>query len=287
MKQIIITFIITLFFLSCGSKATEEMSYDSAVALETEDVSKSVKTASGDIVQTEVVKTEVVKKKIIKDGRLGIQVKNLKAAKTNIDTLVRSLGGYYDNESLINNDYSTDYNLRIRIPSNNLEILIGKIEKGEGEVSYKEITARDVTEEFIDLETRLTNKQKYLAQYQELLKNAKSIKEILDIQEKIRVLEEEIESTTGRLKYLNDQVNYSTLELNISQLKPYKYSPQYRGSFFEKLKQSVIRGWYGFVDFILFLLSNWAVLILFSVIIYFWVKYRRKLKIKRSEQPKK
>jgi hypothetical protein len=84
------------------------MSYDSAIALETEDVSKSVKTASGDIVQTEVVKTEVVKKKIIKDGRLGIQVKNLKAAKTNIDTLVRSLGGYYDNESLINNDYSTD-----------------------------------------------------------------------------------------------------------------------------------------------------------------------------------
>ena len=155
MKQIIITFIVTLFFLSCGSKATEEMSYDSAIALETEDVSKSVKTASGDIVQT-----EVVKKKIIKDGRLGIEVKNLKAAKTNIDTLVRSLGGYYDNESLINNDYSTDYNLRIRIPSNNLEILIGKIEKGEGEVSYKEITARDVTEEFIDLETRLTNKRK-------------------------------------------------------------------------------------------------------------------------------
>ena len=281
MKQIIITFIITLFVLSCGSKATEEMSYDSAIALETQDVSKSVKTVSDDIVQT-----EVVKKKIIKDGRLGIEVKNLKTAKTNIDTLIRSLGGYYDNESLINNDYSTNYNLRIRIPSNNLEILIGKIEKGEGEVSYKEITARDVTEEFIDLETRLTNKQKYLAQYQELLKNAKSIKEILDIQEKIRVLEEEIESTTGRLKYLNDQVNYSTLELNISQPKPYKYSPQYRGSFFEKLKQSVIRGWYGFVDFLLFLLSNWAVLILFSVIIYFWVKYRRKLKTKRNEQVK-
>ncbi|NCB69627.1 MAG: DUF4349 domain-containing protein [Bacteroidia bacterium] len=282
MKQIIITFIITLFVLSCGSKSSVNM-YDSAsVALEAEDMTKSAENISDDI-----KKTEVVKKKIIKDGRLGIEVKNLKAAKTNIDTLIRSLGGYYDNESLINNDYSTEYNLRIRIPSNNMELLIRKIEKGEGEVSYKEITARDVTEEFIDLETRLTNKQKYLAQYQELLKNAKSIKEILDIQEKIRVLEEEIESSTGRLKYLNDQVNYSTLELNISQPKPYKYTPQYRGSFFEKVKQSVIRGWYGFVDFFLFLLSNWAVLILFAVIIYFWVKYRRKLKLKRNEQAKK
>jgi hypothetical protein len=257
--------------------------YDSAsVALEAEDMTKSAENISDDI-----KKTEVVKKKIIKDGRLGIEVKNLKAAKTNIDTLIRSLGGYYDNESLINNDYSTEYNLRIRIPSNNMELLIRKIEKGEGEVSYKEITARDVTEEFIDLETRLTNKRKYLEQYQQLLKNTKSIKEILDIQEKIRVLEEEIESTTGRLKYLNDLVEYSTLELNISQPKPYKYTPQYRGSFFEKVKQSVIRGWYGFVDFFLFLLSNWAVLILFAVIIYFWVKYRRKLKLKRNEQAKK
>lgn len=281
MKNIIITFIIALLAISCGSKATEEINYNSTVALANEEVSKLAKNTGDNITQT-----EVVKKKIIKDGRLGVEVKNLKTAKTNIDTLVISLGGYYDNESLINNDYSTDYNLRIRIPSNNLEILIGKIEKGEGEVSYKEITARDVTEEFIDLETRLTNKQKYLAQYQELLKNAKSIKEILDIQEKIRGLEEEIESTTGRLKYLNDLVNYSTLELNISQRKAYKYSPQYRGSFFEKLKQSIIKGWYGFVDFFLFLLSNWAVLILFSVIIYFWRKFRRKMKSKRKDEVK-
>jgi len=209
-------------------------------------------------------------------------VSSLKASKTNIDTLVRNLGGYYDKESLTNNDYSTEYDLKIRIPSNNLEILIEKIEKGEGQVSYKEIDARDVTEEFIDLETRLTNKQKYLTRYQELLKSTKSIKEILDIQEKIRGLEEEIESTTGRLKYLNDLVNYSTLELNISQKKDYKFTPEYRENFFEKLKQSLSSGWYGFIDFILFLLSNWAIIILFTVILYFINKYRKQRKNKKK-----
>lgn len=282
MKQIFGLIIITFFVLSCSPKATEEASGVNTVM----DIENTTLEADKTEMPATLKKTdnaELVKKKIIKDGKLGIKVSKLKEAKTNVDTLVRNLGGYYDKESLINNDYSTDYDLKIRVPSNKLEILIDKIEKGEGEVAYKEIDARDVTEEFIDLETRQLNKQKYLAQYQQLLKSAKSIKEILDIQEKIRGLEEEIESTTGRLKYLTDLVNYSTLELNISQKKDFKYTSEYRAGFFEKLKQSFSRGWYGFVDFFLFLISNWAILILFSVLIYYWIKYRKRKKAKNQK----
>jgi len=227
MKQIIRLIIITFLVISCAPKATYEADgITSMSSADKKEAAQSLQTPN---------QTDITKKKIIKDGRLGIKVNNLKESKTNVDTIVKNLGGYYDKESLSNNDYSTDYDLKIRVPSNRLEILIDRIEKGEGEVAYKEIDARDVTEEFIDLETRLTNKQKYLLQYQVLLKSAKSIKEILDIQEKIRGLEEEIESTTGRLKYLNDLVNYSTLELNISQKKDFKYTSEFRGNFFEKL----------------------------------------------------
>lgn len=281
MKQIIRLTIIAFLVISCAPKAAESASEEygmttlDATLNEEESVDATVK---------KIDEPDLVIKKIIKDGRLGIKVGKLNEAKMNVDTLVRNMGGYYDKESLNNNDYSIEYNLIIRVPSNRLEILIDKIEKGEGEVAYKEIDARDVTEEFIDLETRLSNKRQYLAKYQELLKNAKSIKEILDIQEKIRGLEEEIESTTGRLKYLNNLVDYSTLDLNISQKKDYNYSPEYRGNFSGKLKQSVVRGWYGFVDFFLFLISNWAILILFSALIYFWMKYRKYRKSKKQKE---
>lgn len=278
MKQLIRLIFIVFLTVSCAPKSAE-----SSLACEVTTLSALEKNETSANLE-KVEKTDVIKKKIIKDGRLGIKVSNLKDSKINVDTLVKKLGGYYDKESLSNNDYSTEYDLKIRVPANNLEILINKIEQGEGEVSYKEIDARDVTEEFIDLETRLTNKQKYLAKYQEILKSAKSIKEILDIQEKIRGLEEEIESTTGRLKYLNDLVNYSTLELNISQKKDFKYSPENRGNFFEKLKQSISKGWYGLVDFILFILSNWAILILFSLLVYFWIKYRKRKKSKKQKE---
>ena len=276
MKQIVRIILIAFLVVSCAQKSAE---FSNEVLMKSESDKKEASP-----VLKNTAESDVIKKKIIKDGRLGMDVKDLSASKTNIDTIVRNLGGYYDNESLINNDYATAYDLKVRIPSDKFEILIAKIESGEGEVSYKEIDARDVTEEFIDLETRLGNKQKYLTRYQELLRNAKSIKEILDIEEKIRVLEEEIESTTGRLKYLNDQVNYSTLELNISQKKAFKYTPPFRQNFFEKLKQSLSRGWYGFVDLFFFLLSNWAVLILLAVLIWLWIKYRKRRKSKKQKE---
>ena len=276
MKQLVRIILIALLMVSCAQKSAE---FSNEVLMKSESDKKE---ASPILKNT--AESDVIKKKIIKDGRLGMDVRNLSASKTNIDTIVRNLGGYYHNESLSNNDYATAYNLKIRIPSDKFEILIEKIESGEGEVSYKEIDARDVTEEFINLETRLGNKQKYLTRYQELLRNAKNIKEILDIEEKIRVLEEEIESTTGRLKYLNDQVNYSSLELNISQRKAFKYTPPFRQNFFEKLKQSLSRGWYGFVDLFFFLLSNWAVLILLAVLIWLWIKYRKRRKSRKQKE---
>ena len=275
MKQLVRIILIAFLVASCAPKSAEQIDAMMLSKIDKKEASQPLKNTA---------ESDVIKKKIIKDGRLGMDVKNLSASKTNIDTIVRNLGGYYDNESLSNNDYATAYDLKIRIPSDKFEILIAKIESGEGEVSYKEIDARDVTEEFIDLETRLGNKQKYLTRYQELLRNAKSIKEILDIEEKIRVLEEEIESTTGRLKYLNDQVNYSTLELNISQKKAFKYTPPFRQNFFEKLKQSLSRGWYGFVDLFFFLLSNWAVLILLAVLIWLWIKYRKRRKSRKQKE---
>jgi flagellar biosynthesis chaperone FliJ len=125
------------------------------------------------------------------------------------------------------------------------------------------------------LETRLENKRNYLKRYNDLLKQATTIKEILEIEEKIRVLEEEIESTTGRLKYLSDLVDYSTLDLTITKPKDFKYNPGNRDKFSERLKQSLSKGWFGFVDFLLFVIKIWPFWIILILIFYLWRKYRK------------
>ncbi|MRT93643.1 DUF4349 domain-containing protein [Ancylomarina sp. 16SWW S1-10-2] len=222
------------------------------------------------------VTQEVIKKKIIKDGRISIEVQELEQTKTHIDSLVKKYGGYYANERLNNSDWEISYKLKIRVPSNNFERLIAEVEAGGGEIKYKEIDARDVTDQFIDLEIRLTNKKNYLRKYNDLLKQAKSVKDILEIEEKIRGIEEEIESTTGRLKYLSDLVDFSTLDLEVSKSKDSKYQLEKRANFTKRLKHALSKGWFGFVDFLVFAIKIWPFWIIAGLIFFGWKKYRQK-----------
>jgi hypothetical protein len=223
-----------------------------------------------------IPKQEVNKKKIIRDGRMGIKVADLPKSKQQIDVLLKNNAGYYDNENLTNNDYESVYSLKIRIPADHFDPFISGLESGIGEITFKEISARDVTDQFIDLETRLANKKNYLLRYNDLLKQAKKISEILEIETKIRELEEEIESTVGRLKYLGDQVEYSTLDLTVSQHKAYKYNPVQREKFMERIKQSFSGGWFGLVDFFIFLIKIWPLWIFVAIGYWFWRKRKRR-----------
>jgi hypothetical protein len=221
-----------------------------------------------------------ISRKIIKDGQMEIKVKKLELGKIQIDSLVKKFQGYYAGETYNNQDYSHDFTLKIRIPSDKFELFIAQAESGMGEVIYKNISSRDVTEEFIDLETRLKSKRNYLTRYGELLKQAKSVKDILEIEEKTRGIEEEIESSEGRLKYLNNQVNFSTLELRITKKNDYNFIPQNEGNFFDRLKFSLAKGWFGFVTFTLAIIRLWPFWIIIGLFYYLIRKilHRRKVK---------
>lgn len=275
MRKILSLFILTILITSCHQKQSDKDSYAFADMVMEEKmipITRQSQNAPPPLID-KIEKQEVIKKKIIKDGRLGLRVSELENTKLRIDTLIKNHGGYYANERFNNSDWESSYNLKIRIPCANFEKFISDIETGDGEILYKEIDARDVTDQFIDLETRLENKQNYLKRYNDLLKKANSVKEILEIEEKIRVLEEEIESTTGRLKYLSDLVDYSTLDLTVSKQKDFKYNPVKRDKFLERLKQSLSKGWFGFVDFLLFIIKIWPFWIIATLIFYFWKKY--------------
>ena len=279
MKKIVFLFLGIIFIISCQNSANKSPVYDIAgydeEMIPITRMASDVPSPSKDLIME---KKEMSKKKIIKDGRIGIRVWEIEKSKNRIDTLISIHEGYYANESYNNSDYESSYVMTIRVPAQNYEALITDIESGDGEILYKEVDARDVTDQFIDLETRLENKRNYLKRYQELVNKAKTIKEILEIEEKIRLLEEEIESTTGRLKYLGDQVDYSTLNLTLTKRKEFKYNPLKRDKFSERLKQSVSKGWFGFLDFLLFMIKIWPFWLIVSLGYYLWRKYRKRKK---------
>ena len=224
-----------------------------------------------------------VQKRIIKDGTMRIKTADMPASKKRFDALLKSLNAYYELEDLQNNDAEIRYELKIRIPAENFEKLISSIEGGGDEITGKNIQARDVTEEYLDIATRLENKRVYMKRYQELLGKAQKIEDILAIDENIRTLQEEIESSEGRLKYLNDQVAFSTLNVTLFKAKEFIYKPKQQDKFTERIKSAFSNGWSTLVNLVVGLFGIWPWLILLFVVYRF---VRKMVKNSRSNTEK-
>lgn len=270
MKSITRTIILVFLLAGCSNKSEKY----APMALEDEMVSNQIITKQNSDVGPPAEKPS--DKKIIRTGTMNLQVENMEEVKKDIDSLVKKYNAYYSNESLQNTDYEYSYSLTIRIPSVQFDGFIRDVESSNVDVTFKNIGGRDVTEEFVDIETRLQNKRNYLKRYNELVSRANTIKEILEIEEKIRVIEEEIESAQGRLNYLSNQTSFSTLSLNISKEKKYEFRPTRKVEFFERLKESLSGGWFGLINFLLFILRLWPVWLIVAIFVPLWRKYRRK-----------
>jgi len=203
---------------------------------------------------------------------MEIEVENLDSSKNYLDSIVEQNKAYYEKETLLNSDYTQKYSLKLRIPSSNFKALISGLEQGDGKILMKNITAKDVSEEYLDLEIRLENNKAYLKRYKELLSKANSIKDILEIQERIRKIELLIDSNLGRIRFLSDRVEYSTLNVELT-TKPEEYIAVAPPSFITKILDAFKSGFSGLLYFILILANLWPIVI---GIILIWM-FRKKM----------
>lgn len=284
MKQIIFIMFISLLISSCGTNQKNKNFVGEVEVLndaETFTVNR----------QAAVKKTADLNeatynrdKKIIKDASVGVEVDDYTEYRILLDSLVNTLKGYISNDNLNKSDYAINGNLTIRIPAKNFNNFINLLERGSQKLLYKNISARDVTEEFIDIEARLKTKKEVEKRYRELLSKARNVKEILEVEEKLRIIREEIEAREGRLNYLKKQVAFSTIHLQITQKLDYRYEPAKQKNFFQRLFKSLDKGWKGFVVFLLFLVRIWPVLLIGFLTFYYIRRVRRKRKLKKEEE---
>ena len=220
-------------------------------------------------------KTDTISKKIIKNGDMEIAVSNLLEAKNKISEIIKNNKAYLQSETFRNSDTSENINLVIRVPHQNFDAIINSFSDGIGSVEAKTVKAEDVTEEYTDVSIKLENKRIYLEKYREMLKNTASTKDILEIQENIRALEDEIDVAEGRLRFIDDRVNYSTLELLLFKEKA-RSSATSKIGFGSRFGDSIAEGWNSFVSFLLGLISFWPFFIIIPLLIFAWKKWRRK-----------
>lgn len=219
-----------------------------------------------------------IPKKIVKEGEINISINDIKSGKYFIDSILRKCNGFYENEVYNSSTRNYSYNLTLNIPAENFDLFIMNLENGEGRINQKNIKVSDETQNYIDLDSRLNTKKTYLEKYKDLLKKTNSMQEILEIQERIRNLEEELESTQKSLKTLNYNVAYSHLSIYMVEQNPNILSIQDNNeTFWFKLSSSFKNGWTGFLDFVLIIVNFWFLILIAVIILIFILKFRKKI----------
>lgn len=220
--------------------------------------------------------TTTIQQKIIKEGTLSFESDSIEKADRHIRNVVKNYQGYISNEWTNNYTYRDEINITLRVPANQFEKVIEEISMGVGPYASKNITATDVTEEFIDLNARITTKKETEQRYRELLQKANKVSEILEIEDHITTLRADIESLEGRLRYLTDRVGLSTLTVTLFRSKIYN-AQNNRNQFADGLEN----GWEGLIQFFVILTNAWPIL-LFGILLY-WIINRM---IKRRKTKK-
>jgi len=226
-------------------------------------------------------KSDSIAKKIIKNGRMEVQVGDMKNSRSKVEENLRKFNAYIQDEHFENGDSQENLNLVLRVPYKNFEPLVNSFSDGIGSVLSKSISSDDVTEEYTDVSIKLTNKKIYLEKYRELLKRAATTKDMLEIQEKIRGLEDEIDVSTGKLRYIDDKVDFSTLNLTLIKEKA-RDTVTSRVGFGSRFADSLTQGWNFFVSFFLGVISFWPFFLLLPVVIYVYRKWKHRKKFKKD-----
>ena len=218
---------------------------------------------------------EDVEQKIIKESFLRFETQDLDKTYSQIKKIISDNNGFIQDDNS-NKSYNTvTRRLTIRIPTHNFQKSIDSISSHVEYFDTKRISAKDVTEEFIDLEARLKAKQSLEKRYLELLDKAKNVKEILEIERELSTIREEIEAKQGRLKYLQNKVSLSSLNIEF-----YKHTSESRVtiSYGSKMWNAIKSGVNGLSFFFLGLLNIWPFIIILFVLGFFIKKRIKKMK---------
>ncbi|MBX7258767.1 MAG: DUF4349 domain-containing protein [Candidatus Hydrogenedentes bacterium] len=154
---------------------------------------------------------------LIKNATVLVEVSDARDANTKLLAAVQTVGGYVgDYREIMDNLGRRSIMVQIRVPANRFDESMGQLD-ALGKVLNKQVTTQDVTEEFVDTDARSRNLKATEARLLDHLNRAGKLEDILRIEQEVTRVREEIERLDGRLRFLNDRVQYSTIQITLQE----------------------------------------------------------------------
>lgn len=278
--------IIAITLFGCGKNASEEAAFSSLTAnAKTEDFNSVEESEAGGIesepsqdnIKQDNTKMESetlqnYNRKLIKEGSITFETADTKATKNVIEQASKKFNGYLSEDNEYDYGYRIQHNVTIRIPSENFDKVLAEISKSVVEIDDQNITVKDVTEEYVDVEARLKSKKIVEERYLGLLSKAHSVGDILQVEHELARVREDIERVEGRLRYLKNQVSLSTLRITYYQTIETEES----FGFGKKVANGFENGFKGLLWFFIGLVNIWPFILFIVVGVWVLVRWIRR-----------
>ncbi len=154
---------------------------------------------------------------IIRNGDMSLVVEDVTRARDEITRLAVRLGGWVVSSRISGEEEELRGWISIRVPDETFDQAFADLRGLAVRVTSESTSTEDITEEYIDLQSRLKNAEATESQYLALLEKAEDVEDILRIYEELSWIRYEIEQIKGRIQYLE---RISAMSLISIELRP-------------------------------------------------------------------
>jgi len=214
---------------------------------------------------------------IVRTGDMSLVVDDVVDTVDEIARLAVNMDGWVVSSRITGQEQEMRGWISVRVPDGQFEQALAEFSDLAVRVNSESTDSRDVTEEYVDLESRLKNAEALERQYLALLDKAEEMEDILKIYDSLSRVRNEIEQIKGRMQYLERITSMSLISVSLEPVATTKPLVRAGWSALEALK-SVVRGVAIFGEVLFYVV---IVLAIFSPVwggIIWWWRRRRKRK---------
>ena len=154
-------------------------------------------------------------RKLIYNANLVMEVKQYEAAKQRVSDIIHLAGGYALQFNDQFNDYERGGQFIFKVPSKGFQSVLDQLNKVDNVRFERSYSANDVTEEYVDLESRLKARKVNEARLLAFMEKAENTKDLLALSQQLANEQEVIEQITGKMRYIDNNVAMSTIDLRL------------------------------------------------------------------------
>ena len=159
---------------------------------------------------------DVSDRMVIEESHLSLQVKNVRETTEKITSYAQSIGGYMVNTNLSNPGEAPAGNITIRVPQTRMGEALSYLRGLSVKVVYENISGRDVTDQYVDIDARLSTLNRTKAKFETIFNDAAEISDILNIQRELINVQSQIDSLKGQQNYLEKSAQMAKMTVSLS-----------------------------------------------------------------------